>query len=225
MNNKITFFSLIIFVSVTSCAQHPYFGSYERMGTNEKFKIRNDSTFEYSLISGYNKSYSAGKWTLDKGTDNVLLLKSFYNKENYPIVVEERSEIETSGIEVRMQQYFERSKDTVLWMSLIVNDSLKLEVKNNTIKIPVGTDRIKKLQLIFYYNNFLRPGLTPVEEYTKQLKTKVFIVGRSDANIFVISYPKIDLKVFDFYEFDNEKILISEKQLHWVRENKIFQLK
>lgn len=227
MSTKIfCFISICFFISLSSCGQHIQFGIYERTGTNEKFQVSKDSTFEYSLTSGYTKLYSSGKWFLEKGKNNNLLLNSYYAKDDYPVFVEERSsDLKKNFIEVRIPEFYARSKDTVLWMSIIINDSLIFEVKDSISQIPIGIDNLRKIQLIFYYNNFLSPELIPVKEYTKHFRTKVLNVQNINANIFVITYPKIDLKMFDFYEFKNERLVISNKKLEWVQKNKIYNLK
>lgn len=217
--------SFCISICLASCGQRLYPGIYNRSGTNEKFEIKDDSTFEYSMKSGNDKSYSSGKWVAEMTKSNTLLLKSTYHKDSFPLFVNEVQDAKTNNTEIRIEKFFERAKDTSLWMVLVVNDTLSVELKSSVVKMPMGADKVRKLHLIFYYNNFLKPDLTPVEEYTKSFRTVVYEVKNNSANVFYLSYPAIDLNMFYYSDFDNDKVVIRGKKLHWLREDKIFELK
>jgi hypothetical protein len=141
------------------------------------------------------------------------------------LFVNEVQDLKTNYIEVRVEKYFERVKDTVLWMVLVVNDTLNVEFKNDIIRIPMDFGRVKKLRLIFYYNNFLTPDLSPVMEYTKLVKTRTYEIKNETANVFYLSYPEIAINMFYYYDFDNDKITIKGKELHWLRMDRIFKIK
>jgi hypothetical protein len=78
------FLSFLVFIYFTSYGQHLYMGKYKRAGINESIEIKSDSTLEYIMKSGNNKSCSNGKWI--KGKDNVLLLKSEFSKDGFPFM-------------------------------------------------------------------------------------------------------------------------------------------
>jgi len=225
MLTKSYIISCFVILSLASCGQHLYQGVYQRSGTTEEFKIKSDSTFEYSVKAGVNKAYSSGKWFKGNDKNNVLLLRSFYQKDSFPLFVKESTDSQINGFEVRLQKFYTRQKDTSVWMALIVNEDVTIEVGGNTIKIPGSISAVKKLQLVIYSNNFFKPDLTPVNEYTKQVKTETYAVINTNANVFSFTYPDVDANMFYYKYFSNDKIVITGKKLSWPSENSVFVMK
>jgi hypothetical protein len=110
-------------------------------------------------------------------------------------------------------------------MSLIVNENINVEVRNNIIKIPDSVGRIKKIQFIFYSNNFFKSDLTPVDEYTRLFKTETYIVSNANANVFNLTYPVVGVNMFYYKYFNNEKIVVTGKKLSWHEGNSVFEMK
>jgi hypothetical protein len=215
----------LLFSSITSCGQHIYQGVYERQGVTERFEIRTDSTFEYFSKSGNSWAYSSGNWFKSDKHSNILLLKSSYQKDSFPLFLTEINDKQLEGFAVRVEKIFTIAKDTSIWMALAVNDSILLEVNSEVVKIPSNVTCVKSLKLIFFYNNFFKPDLTPVDEYTRKFKTKSVTVKNLNANVFVLSYPAINLNMFYYNYFNNEKVIVNDKGLTWPAENSVFNRK
>lgn len=172
--------------------------------------------------SGY--TYSSGSWIESNKEKGVILLKSTYQKDSFPLNVNE-SIIPVSGhFPIKLQPYYSQQKDTVIWMELLINDSILIGVDNETVELPNYINSVKTIQLIFYFNNLLHSDLRPVNKYTRSFKSSIYNVTNSSSTTFAISFTPIDVNLFYYKYFDNEQIVVTGEELKWIgNKNRVFE--
>jgi hypothetical protein len=207
-------FIILIGISIASCSQVKYSGIYSYPGLQDSFALMTDSTFVYSFRSGNLQAHSTGMWSIGNSKTGKLVLNSTLRTDRLPLsVFEEVVPNTTNNVKLILSSYFSKEKDTVLWTSIILNDSLEQEVKDGTIEYPAPT--LKSFKVRFNFNNYLDLKYEPLGRYTKFMETENYRIKNTNSNVFKVSLPTVDLDQFFNENFVNDTIQVRGKVLQW----------
>ena len=172
----------------------------------DKIKFNTDSTFVYNYTFGFKDIYSEGYWRKSNLKNKIVIESKNLNLNRLPITVKESV---TDGKNPRIHFLFkENIIDSILYLRLIVNDTLNYDVGfAKSFYIP-NTVKLRKFKILVDIKNMYH---TPVN---LRVATATYDVKSVNSNYFNVNLP-ITLNDFYYKKIKRDTIKVMKRKINW----------